>query len=37
MRVVLPFHAGKVLHPKIVQQVIKAIKSDENDIPNDET
>ncbi|MEH2044668.1 type II toxin-antitoxin system HicA family toxin [Nostoc sp.] len=37
IRVVLPFHAGKVLHPKIVQQVIKAIKSDENDISNDET
>ena len=24
-RVVLPFHAGKILHPKIVKQVIKAI------------
>lgn len=24
-RVVVPFHAGKILHPKIVRQVIKAI------------
>lgn len=25
-RVVLPFHAGKVLHPKIVMQVMKAVQ-----------
>ena len=25
-RVVLPFHASKILHPKIVKQVIKAIE-----------
>jgi len=24
-RVVVPFHAGKTLHPKIVKQVFKAI------------
>jgi predicted RNA binding protein YcfA (HicA-like mRNA interferase family) len=28
VRVVLPFHAGKVLHPKIVKQVMTAL--DEN-------
>jgi len=26
-RVVVPFHTGKVLHPKIVKQVLKAIES----------
>jgi predicted RNA binding protein YcfA (HicA-like mRNA interferase family) len=26
-RIVVPFHAGKTLHPKIVNQVLKAIKS----------
>ena len=25
-RIVLPFHAGKVLHPKIVNQLLKTIK-----------
>jgi predicted RNA binding protein YcfA (HicA-like mRNA interferase family) len=25
VRVVVPFHAGKILHPKIVQQVMQAI------------
>ncbi|HDO06099.1 MAG TPA: addiction module toxin, HicA family [Bacteroidetes bacterium] len=25
-RVVLPFHSGKTLHPKIIKQVIKAIE-----------
>ena len=24
-RVVVPFHAGKILHPEIVKQVLKAI------------
>ena len=24
-RVVIPFHSGKILHPKIVKQVVKAI------------
>ncbi|MBK7384440.1 MAG: type II toxin-antitoxin system HicA family toxin [Flavobacteriales bacterium] len=27
VRVVLPFHAGKSLHPKIVKQVLEAIGS----------
>jgi len=27
MKVVIPFHAGKVLHPKIVKQILKAIES----------
>jgi predicted RNA binding protein YcfA (HicA-like mRNA interferase family) len=26
IRVVLPFHKGKILHPKIVKQVLKAIE-----------
>jgi len=25
-RIVIPFHSGKILHPKIVKQVIKAIE-----------
>ncbi|MGB3205632.1 MAG: type II toxin-antitoxin system HicA family toxin [Crinalium sp.] len=32
IRVVIPFHAGKILHPKIVKQVIEAIEMpEEND------
>jgi predicted RNA binding protein YcfA (HicA-like mRNA interferase family) len=27
IRVVVPFHAGKTLHPKIVKQVYKAIEA----------
>jgi predicted RNA binding protein YcfA (HicA-like mRNA interferase family) len=27
-RVVIPFHSGKILHPKIVKQVIQAIEND---------
>lgn len=27
IRVVIPFHSGKILHPKIVKQVINAIES----------
>ena len=26
-RIIIPFHAGRVLHPKIVNQVLKAIKA----------
>jgi len=26
IRVVLPFHTGKILHPKIVKQVLKAVE-----------
>ncbi|WP_396035011.1 type II toxin-antitoxin system HicA family toxin [Candidatus Cyanaurora vandensis] len=29
LRMVIPFHAGKTLHPKIVKQVLKAIGWDE--------
>ena len=25
-RIVIPFHSGKILHPKIVKQVIKAVE-----------
>jgi len=28
-RMVIPYHSGKVLHPKIVKQVIKAIETKE--------
>lgn len=28
-RVVVPFHAGKILHPKVVKQVLKAIETAE--------
>lgn len=28
-RVVVPFHSGKALHPKIVKQVVKAIETAE--------
>jgi predicted RNA binding protein YcfA (HicA-like mRNA interferase family) len=28
-RVVVPFHSGKILHPKTVQQVLQAIADDE--------
>ncbi|WP_217422984.1 type II toxin-antitoxin system HicA family toxin [Pampinifervens florentissimum] len=26
LRIVIPFHAGKTLHPKIVKQIFKAIE-----------
>ncbi len=29
IRVVVPFHIGKVLHPKTVKQVVKAIDSNQ--------
>ncbi|MDX2211964.1 MAG: type II toxin-antitoxin system HicA family toxin [Oculatellaceae cyanobacterium bins.114] len=32
IRVVVPFHAGKTLHPKIVKQVMEAIAEDEEDM-----
>jgi predicted RNA binding protein YcfA (HicA-like mRNA interferase family) len=28
-RVVVPFHSGKILHPKTVQQVLQAIADDD--------
>lgn len=27
-RIVLPFHSGRILHPKIVRQVLKNIEDD---------
>jgi predicted RNA binding protein YcfA (HicA-like mRNA interferase family) len=35
IRVVAPFHPGKILHPKIIRQVFAAIKPTENDITDD--
>ena len=29
VRVVLPFHPGKTLHPKIIKQVLEAIGADD--------
>ncbi|MGL5806577.1 MAG: type II toxin-antitoxin system HicA family toxin [Xenococcaceae cyanobacterium] len=29
VRVVIPFHSGKILHPKVVKQVLDAINSKE--------
>jgi predicted RNA binding protein YcfA (HicA-like mRNA interferase family) len=31
VRVVIPFHSGKILHPKIVKQVLQAIDISENE------
>ncbi|KAM3091194.1 type II toxin-antitoxin system HicA family toxin [Phormidesmis sp. 146-35] len=31
LRVVVPFHSGKILHPKIIKLVIAAITPDEED------
>ncbi len=28
-RIVVPFHAGKILHPKIAKQILKAIEDAE--------
>lgn len=36
VRVVIPFHSGKVLHPKIVQQVLKAINASVEETASDE-
>jgi predicted RNA binding protein YcfA (HicA-like mRNA interferase family) len=30
IRVVVPFHSSKILHPKIIKQVIKAIDQNED-------
>jgi predicted RNA binding protein YcfA (HicA-like mRNA interferase family) len=30
IRIVLPFHAGEMLHPKIVKQVLKGIEKSES-------
>jgi predicted RNA binding protein YcfA (HicA-like mRNA interferase family) len=29
-RIVIPFHGSKILHPKIIKQVLKAIQADED-------
>jgi predicted RNA binding protein YcfA (HicA-like mRNA interferase family) len=31
IRVVIPFHSGKILHPKIVKQVVETIGTDEEE------
>jgi predicted RNA binding protein YcfA (HicA-like mRNA interferase family) len=31
IRVVIPFHSGKILHPKIVKQVVEAIGMEEDE------
>ncbi|MGQ9571348.1 MAG: hypothetical protein ACUVUQ_11040 [Thermodesulfovibrionales bacterium] len=31
-RVVVPFHAGKILHPKIVRQILKATELQSNNV-----
>lgn len=36
VRVVVPFHSGKILHPKIVKQVIEAIAITEESSENEE-
>jgi predicted RNA binding protein YcfA (HicA-like mRNA interferase family) len=36
-RVVVPFHPGKILHPKIIRQVFAAIQPTENDITDNIT
>jgi len=28
-RIVVPFHSGKILHPKVVKQVLKSIETEE--------
>ncbi|MBI5901862.1 MAG: type II toxin-antitoxin system HicA family toxin [Deltaproteobacteria bacterium] len=30
-RVVVPFHTGRILHPKITTQVLKAVETDKRD------
>ncbi|MEW6115903.1 MAG: type II toxin-antitoxin system HicA family toxin [Nitrospirota bacterium] len=27
IRIVVPFHAGKILHPKIIKQIFKAVEN----------
>lgn len=29
IRVTVPFHAGKILHPKVIKQIIEAIETTE--------
>jgi predicted RNA binding protein YcfA (HicA-like mRNA interferase family) len=30
LRIIIPFHSGKILHPKIIKQILKAIQADES-------
>jgi predicted RNA binding protein YcfA (HicA-like mRNA interferase family) len=36
VRVVISFHSGKILHPKIVKQVLQAIEISENEATAEE-
>ncbi|MEH2174534.1 MAG: type II toxin-antitoxin system HicA family toxin [Nostoc sp.] len=36
VRVVIPFHSGKILHPKIVKQVLQAIDISKNEATAEE-
>ncbi len=36
VRVVIPFHSGKILHPKIVKQILQAIDIFENEATAEE-
>jgi len=33
-RIVIPFHGSRILHPKIIKQVLKAIQNDEDETPS---
>jgi predicted RNA binding protein YcfA (HicA-like mRNA interferase family) len=37
VRVVIPFHSGKVMHPKIVKQVLQAIGTTDDETTLDKT
>lgn len=37
VRVVIPFHSGKVMHPKIIKQVLQAIGISDTETMPDET
>jgi predicted RNA binding protein YcfA (HicA-like mRNA interferase family) len=37
VRVVIPFHSGKVMHPKIIKQVLQAIGSADDESTLDDT
>jgi predicted RNA binding protein YcfA (HicA-like mRNA interferase family) len=36
LRVTVPFHAGEILHPKIVKQVLEAIEEAAHTVASDE-
>ncbi|KAB8319794.1 addiction module toxin, HicA family [Tolypothrix campylonemoides VB511288] len=37
VRIVIPFHSGKLLHPKIVKQVLQAIDTSEGETTAEDT